>query len=120
MKKVVIVESSFFIRRHIAASLAEGFETHAAADAHQAMALIDRVKADWLLLNPNLSKNSGLELLCELQCWADLRSVKTILMTQDADYYARHKRSLQELNIRHVVPLASLEPGLLGSLMGAR
>ena len=118
MKKIVVAEDSFFIRRHIVSSLMADFEVHAANDAHQALSLIDQNEADWLVLNPALSKNSGLELLYELHCWLDLRSVKTILLAQNADYYAKHKENLKELNIRHVIPLAALETSSLAALMG--
>ncbi len=117
MKKVVVVEDSFLIRREIVSLLGQGCQVYATDNAHEALSLIDQHEADWLLLNPALAKNSGLELLYEINSWTDLRRVKTILLTHEIDYFLRYKKVLKELNVLHVLPLVSLNSKLLSTLL---
>ena len=99
--------------------LGSNWRVYATHNAHTALSLIDQHKADWLLLNPALAKNSGLELLYEINSWMDLRQVKTILLTYDADYFQRYKQVLKELNVLHILPIASLDSKLLSTLLKA-
>ena len=113
MKTVVIAEDSCLIRRAMSSWLEGKFEVHGADNAHLALKLIDRHRADYLILNPLLAGNSGWELLYEINTWSDMRRLKTILLAQEADYLQAHRRSLRELNIHTILAPSSLTPRLL-------
>lgn len=105
MKKIILVEDSFLLRRELKALL-KGFKIYATHDPHQALELLDRHRADWLIINPLLAKNSGLELLYEINTWPDLR-VKVILLTADQSFFQRHWPTLRQLNVKLILPLAA-------------
>lgn len=65
---IVIAEDNFVTARLLASSLqAEGCTTVIARDGDEAVALINKHNPDLLLLNLNLSRPSGVELLRTLQ-----------------------------------------------------
>ena len=117
MKKIILVEDSYLIRRALVTLLTDDFQVHATDNAHRGLELIDQYGADWLLLNPVLAKNSGLELLYEISSWTDLRPIKTILLTQEMEYFLRYKTVLKELNIVHVLPFGLLNSARLSRIL---
>ena len=108
MKTVVVVEDSRLLRRVLAGWLEPRFSVHLADNAHLALELVDRHRADYLLLNPLLAGNSGWELLCEISAWPDLRALKIILLTHEAEFCRAYRPSLRELNVRSVLAWRSL------------
>ena len=118
MKRIIIVEDSYLIRQAITAWLEPTCKVHATDDVHQAMALLDEKESDWLVINTLLAKNSGLELLYEVNTWPDLRVVKTILLTHDLHYWQRYKKTLKELNVVKILSVAKLSPKTLRAALG--
>ena len=113
MKTVVVVEDSRLLRRILADWLRPAFNVHLADNAHLALQLVDRHRADCLLLNPLLASNSGWELLYEISVWPDLRSLKVILLTHEVEACRAYRRNLRELNVRSVLAWRSLTPRCL-------
>ena len=120
MKTVVIAEDSYLVRQSVAGWLEGEFSVHVADNAHLALRLIDRHRADYLVLNPLLAGNSGWELLYEVSTWSDLRRLKTVLLSQEADYLRAHRQSLRELNVRAVLRPAGLTPRRLRQGLAAK
>ena len=118
MKTVVIAEDSALVRRQLGRFLESHFQVHLADTAQQTLSLIDQHRADWLILNPLLPRNSGLELLYEIMSWSDLRHLKTILITNETDYFAQHRFALKTLNVRQIISFKALNRQQLLQALG--
>ena len=83
---IVIAEDNFVTARLLASSLqAEGRSTVIARDGDEAVALINKHNPDLLLLNLNLSRPSGVELLRTLQLHSSRLRVIALTTPGQAD-----------------------------------
>lgn len=97
---ILLVEPSKVVREKLSKHLyASGHEVSEAYDAQQAIEAVDLCIPDLILLNPNLSANNGIELLCEIQSYEDLSTIPVVLMTDSAHRYYKLIHSLEQLNI---------------------
>ena len=102
MLKAVIIEDSYLIRLELQKILSlAGIETYATHDCHLAIENLDST-TNWLIINPILTSNSGLELLYEVNSWPDLRNIKVIILTYSINNWDKYKLTFKELNVHKI------------------
>ena len=120
MQRVVIVEDSLLLRESLSGWLEKDFEVLATHNPFKALKSLDKQAPDWLLVNPLLACNSGLELLYEVSSWPDWRKTRVILLTFDTEYCRRHLLALKELNVFAILALSDLNANRLRFLLSQR
>ena len=98
------------VRRALKRSLTNEHIIYTAASAQTAISIIDSKQVELIIMNPLLTHNSGIELLYEIHSYADLQHIMTILIATNPNYFARYLPSLERLNVKAIIPIASLTP----------
>ncbi|MEM6997879.1 MAG: response regulator [Patescibacteria group bacterium] len=107
--RVLILEEDSRIRdllAHIATD--DGHEVVVCSDSQAALELVDSEEPDALIISPNISRNSGLELLYEITSHPDLRNMPSILVVDRPLIYTDHQSTLVELGVVAVISRSDL------------
>ena len=111
-KRIVLAEDDRFLRRACETKLKQcGFEVHSAVDGEEAVAMVQQVNPDLLLLDLLMPKRDGLTVLRMLREDAATRDVKVVILSNSskelemknaaelgaAAYWVKANMSLQDL-----------------------
>ena len=116
MKKVLVLENSFFLRNEIVVLLSKKHRVRATHSPHQAIEWLNKEKFDYCLINLFLSDYTALEFIYEVNTWPDLKDIKFILMSFETSYFQESEWSLSDLQIKSVLHPLDLKTKLLRAL----
>jgi two-component system cell cycle response regulator DivK len=85
-RTVLVVEDNGDLREFFQVSLrAAGYDARTAADGLRALAIVDTMRPDLIVLDLGLPKVSGREVLGELEAQPHLRGIPVVIVTASAD-----------------------------------
>ena len=116
MKKILVLEDSFFLRREIVALLAKRHLVQATNSPHQAMKYLNQTSFDYCLVNLFLADYTGLEFIYEVNTWPDLRNLKFVLLSFEIHYFQEAEWPLEELQIKSILHPLDLKTKILETL----
>ena len=116
MKKILVLENSFFLRKEIVALLTKKYVVQATHSPHQAINFLNKEKFDYCLINLFLSDYTALEFIYEVNTWPDLQDLKFILVSFETNYFQETEWSLADLQIQTVLHPLNLKTKLLRAL----
>ena len=114
LPKILVADDDVLVHKLVAAALAEtSYEVMAARDGAEALKLVDEVRPDLKVLDINMPRKDGWEVLHELRSQAGTRSLPVIMLTgysdtksqilglnSGADDYIAKPFDLNELRVR--------------------
>ena len=114
LPKILVADDDVLVHKLVAAALAEtSYEVMAARDGAEALKLVDEVRPDLMVLDINMPRKDGWEVLHELRSQAGTRSLPVIMLTgysdtksqilglnSGADDYIAKPFDLNELRVR--------------------